>query len=73
MNPLDNTPKRKVTRFSEHPQIFEYSSKSKKENIDQDNDSLLLDNNLDIEPMTSDYPHHTENSYPNNDIDFNKK
>jgi hypothetical protein len=28
---MDGTPQRKKARFSEHPQIFEYSSRSKKE------------------------------------------
>ena len=37
----NSTPNIKRTRFSEHPQVFEYSSKSKKE--DPDNDSMLLD------------------------------
>lgn len=40
-----NTPNPKRTRFSEHPVVYEYSSKSKKE--DPDNDSLLLDNDED--------------------------
>lgn len=41
---MDTTPQIKRAKFSEHLQVFEYSSKSKKE-ADGDNDSLLLDNN----------------------------
>ena len=37
----NDTPMAKKTRFSEHPQVFEYSSRSKKD--DRDDDSMLLD------------------------------
>ena len=41
-NKNGGTPKKKVTRFYEHPEIFEYSSKRKAES-EVDNESLLLD------------------------------
>lgn len=41
---MDGSPLRKKARFSEHPQVFEYSSKSKRDNS-ADNDSMLLDLN----------------------------